>query len=100
MTFLVVLFPDLGDAISDLIKGVFGRRNGRLAGRVIAIIPMAIIYWVVINTIGSKLQFEALVNRGESMSHEEQQATIKGGMVYFVSSLISFAIPILYLAFQ
>ena len=98
MTFLVILFPDLGEAISDFNTDIFGRRNGRLAGMLFAGIPMGIIYGVVIKTIGSESHYESIITEGQSLSEDEQRATIKSGLIYFVGSLISIIIPILYLA--
>ena len=98
MTLLVILFPDLGDAISDFNKDIFGRRNGRLAGMVFAGIPMGIIYWVVVKTIGSESNYESIIAEGQLLSEDQQQATIKSGLIYFIGSLISIIIPILYLA--
>lgn len=98
MTLLVMLFPDLGDAISDFNKDVFGRRNGRLAGVVFAGIPMSLIYMVVIKTIGSESNYEGIITEGQLLSEDQQRATIKSGLIYFISSLISIIIPILYLA--
>lgn len=100
MTFLVVIFPDLGEAISDFSKDTFGRRNGRLAGMFFTLIPMCVIYWIVSKTIGSESYFEGIITQGQQLSEEFQKATIKGGLTYFVGSLISFIVPILYLLLQ
>lgn len=85
---VMVISPDLADAFSDLIKDIFGRRQGRTVGKVVVLIPFLIFLPLVHYTLGSPSGYERTINEFESLPAEQQKQISKKGLVF---AIVSFA---------
>ena len=84
---LSVLSNVFADYMGDTIKNVFHGSSGRMTGRLIALLGLALIFPIVKFTIGKKENFDATIAAFEALSEEQQKAVSKRGLIYFFGSL-------------
>ena len=84
----MVISPDLADAFGDLIKDVFGRRQGRTVGKIVVLIPFLIFLPLVHFTLGSESGYQRTIEEFEAFSADQQKRISKKGLVF---AIVSFA---------
>ena len=84
----MVISPDLADGFSDLIKDIFGRRQGRTVAKVVVLIPFLIFLPLVNYTLGSETGYGKIIKEFESLSADQQAKVSKKGLVF---AIVSFA---------
>ncbi len=93
-----VLSGPFADLMGDTVKNAFQNDNGKMVGRMIGIIGLAMIFPFVKFTIGKKENFDKTIAVFESMTEAEQNATSKRGLVYFFGSIGAIIVSSLLLA--
>lgn len=93
---IAIIYPPFADGVGDLIIDIFGRRNGRGVGKILALIPFLIIFPIVKYTLGRDDNYNRLIERFEALRPEEQERVSKKGLYYFFVSLGLLVIPLLY----
>jgi len=91
---IMVFSADLTDAFSDLVRDIFGSRQGRTIGKIIALIPFLIFLPLVQYTIGTQTNYNKLIARFESFSPYEQKAVSTKGLYYFIASMVGLFIAV------
>ena len=84
---VLLLSEDVADAAQDIIEDMFGRRNGRGAGRFIGFAAIVPLYFGVKFTIGTESSFNATIKEYNNLPEDEQKAVSKKGLRYFLYSL-------------
>ena len=92
---LVLIFPEIGDSIEDMLKDIFGRRRGKTIGRFLAIIGIALFYPFVRYTIGTPSKYQKIMSDCEKMSGEELKKVSRKGTIFVAVTLGSWIIPML-----
>lgn len=82
--------PDFADAFGDVVRDIFGRRQSRMVGKIIALIPFLIFLPLVQFTIGRQSTYDQLIDRFESMTESDKKQISKKGLVYFIASMLGF----------
>lgn len=85
---VMVISPDLADAFSDLIKDLFGRRQGRQVAKVVVLIPFLIFLPLVRYTLGTATSYEGIITEFDSITEAEQKRISKKGLIF---AIVSFA---------
>jgi len=82
---LLVSFTDFSNDINRLFHKLFGYSSGKVIGRLLAIPLMLVIYFVISKTVGSKANYEKIVQSFLTYSDEEKQkATMKLLAPFFI----------------
>lgn len=99
---LMLASPDFTDAFGDLVRDVFGRRQGRTVGKIIALVPFVIFLPLVQFTIGTQSNYDKLIVKFEALSDVEQKAISNKGLYYFIASMlgvfVAVALALIFLA--
>ncbi|WP_420385368.1 hypothetical protein [Roseivirga sp.] len=82
--------PDFTDAFSDMVRDIFGRRQSRTVGKLIALIPFLIFLPLVQFTIGRQSTYDRLIARFELMPESNKKQISRKGLVYFITSMLGF----------
>jgi len=83
----MVISPDLADAFGDLLQDVFGRRQGRMAGKFVVLIPFLIFLPLVRYTLGTESSYQSTISQFEAQSAEQQKRISKKGLIFVVISM-------------
>jgi hypothetical protein len=92
-------FPDFRDSAEDLLRDVFGRTGGRTIGRIIALIPFALVYPVIKLTMDREENYRCTIEAFEAMDAQQQAEVSNRGKWYFYVSLGLFVAGMLSLLF-
>ncbi|HAA15244.1 MAG TPA: hypothetical protein DCE41_27530 [Cytophagales bacterium] len=92
----MIISPGLDEAMGDLLKDIFGRRQGRMVGRLVALVVFAAIFGIVKLVWDREPVYQATIQQFERMPEGEQARISKKGFRFFVFSLPSIALVILY----
>jgi hypothetical protein len=84
---LSVLSNFFADYMGDAIRNVFHGSSGRMVGRLIAIIGLALTFPIVKFTVGKKEYFDKTIATFEALPEAEQKAASKRGLIYFFGSI-------------
>lgn len=94
--FLIMsIFPDAMDWMEDLIDDIFGRRKGRMVGKIIAIIPFAVVYGIIKLSLDREPVYDKLIYDFGLLSEDEQHQASEQGKMFFFLSLGYFVIAML-----
>ena len=85
---VMVISPELADAFSDLIKDIFGRRQGRQVAKVVVLVPFLIFLPLVRYTLGTATSYASIIAEFESKPEAAQKRISKKGLVF---AIVSFA---------
>ena len=91
---IMVFSADFTDAFSHLVRNIFGRRQGRTVGKIIALIPFLIFLPLVQYTIGTQSNYDQLIARFESFSPEQQKSISNQGLYYFIASMVGLFVAV------
>lgn len=80
---LMLAFPSMNKGLTRLFHEAFGYSSGKTIGRLLAIPLMAIIYFMVINTIGKESNCHRLIEEFNQLPEEEQATANKKLLVPF-----------------
>ncbi len=81
--------PDFADAFADSIKDVFGRKNGRALGKIVAVIPFLIFLPLVRYTLGTQKSYQSTINQFENQSKDSQRKISRRGLIFAIVSFAS-----------
>ena len=84
---LSVLSNVFADYMGDTIRNVFHGSSGRMVGRLIAIIGLALVFPIVKFTVGRKENFDKTIATFEALPEAEQKVVSKRGLIYFFGSI-------------
>jgi hypothetical protein len=84
---LVTWVPGYNEAMTRIIRSIFGYSSGKTIGRLLAIPLFAILYYVVTITVGSESSFRKQVEAYKQFSEEEKKKSLVKVMVPFMSML-------------
>ena len=85
---IMVISPDFADAFGDLIRDIFGQRQGRTVGKIIALVPFLIFMPLVQFTMGIQTRYDQLISRFDALSSSEQKSVSNKGLYYFIASMV------------
>ncbi|MCP4122322.1 MAG: hypothetical protein GY751_11260 [Bacteroidetes bacterium] len=91
---IALIIPEAGEVIVDSIDSVFGNLSGRSTGKIIALIPMGLIYFIVRHTLGNKINYDRMITSFETLDAQTQKRISDKGRNYFFISLGLLVIPI------
>lgn len=80
---LVLMFPSIDKGLTKLFHQAFGYSSGKTIGKLLAIPLMAVIYWVVINTVGNESNCQRLIEEFNQLPEKEQATAKKKLLVPF-----------------
>ena len=92
---IVLFFPDAGDAFEDLLKDVFGRRQGRAIGQLFVIFGIAVFYPIIHFTVGTKERYMRTRSEFRTLPEEKQKQVSRKGAWFVGLTLGSFVVPLL-----
>ena len=92
---LILIFPEIGESIEDILKDTFGRRGGRTMGKFLAILGIAMFFPFVRYTIGTPKNYQRIMDDCKNMSDEELKEVSKKGTWFVAITLGSWIIPML-----
>lgn len=83
---LMLLSPDFLDWWDDLLKDLFGRRQSRVVGKLVALVPFVVVYPMVRFSLGTEANYSRLIERFKSLPAEDQKRISRKGLYYFLAS--------------
>ena len=92
---IVTILPDAMDWMEDIVKDIFGRRGGRTAGKIIAVIPFILFYGVIKLTLDRETAYDKIIYDHGLLSEEEQHKASEQGKIFFFISVGYFVITML-----
>lgn len=84
----VTFVPGFGDASNKWLHSIFGYTSGKLIGKLLAIPLLAIIYFVVIKTVGTEESFQGKVSSYMQYSEEVQAKANKKILIPFMAAIL------------
>ena len=85
--------PGFNDALTKTIRSVFGYSTGRSIGKLLAIPVFAIIYFVILKTVGSETNFRRKVDAFMQYPDEvKKKANAKLLIPFFILGIIVFGL--------
>ncbi len=92
---IVTILPDAMDWMEDLVKDIFGRRGGRTAGKIIAVIPFILFYGIIKLTLDRETAYNKVIYDHGLLTEEEQLKASEQGKIFFFISVGYFVITML-----
>jgi hypothetical protein len=91
----VSFVPGFNDSITKSIRNVFGYSSGRSIGKLLAIPAFAIIYFIVLKTVGTETNFKRKVDAFMQYPDEvKKKANAKLLIPFFILGVIVFGLAI------
>lgn len=93
------VWPEVGEFIDDLLKDLFGRRQGRVIGKFVGAASLGFFYAIAWLAWGREQGYRGLIEEFNRLTDHEQRAASNASLPYFIGSIGLFFLVLLLFLF-